>query len=84
MLSRWTNYFGAARASRFVVVARPGSLAAVLRRSESTRFSSASDDKVGGFGRDPQRAAASNQTEEQRLRSLLGTLLAPLAEAGAL
>jgi hypothetical protein len=35
--------------SAAVVVARAGSRAAVLRRSEPTRFSSASDDKVGGF-----------------------------------
>jgi hypothetical protein len=54
--SYWANVtamFLAARASRFesaaVVVARTGSRAAVLRRSELTRFSSASDDKVGGF-----------------------------------
>jgi hypothetical protein len=32
-----------------VVVARTGSRAAVLRRSEPTRFSSASADKVGGY-----------------------------------
>jgi hypothetical protein len=54
-----------------VVVARTGSRAALLRRSESTRFSSASDDKVGGF---PARSAASGSeqiTEEERLRSLL-------------
>ncbi|HET8914970.1 MAG TPA: hypothetical protein VFM91_04630 [Propionibacteriaceae bacterium] len=38
------------------VVARTGSRAAVLRRSESTRFSSASDDKGDGF---PARSAAS-------------------------
>jgi hypothetical protein len=35
--------------ARFDEVARTGSRAAVLRRSELTRFSSASDDKVGGF-----------------------------------
>jgi hypothetical protein len=35
--------------SAAVVVARTGSRGAVLRRSEPTRFSSASDDKVGGF-----------------------------------
>ena len=43
----------------------------MLRRSEPTRFSSASDDKVGGSQRDPQRAEASNQTEEERLRLFL-------------
>jgi hypothetical protein len=35
--------------SAAVVVARTGSRAAVLRRSEPTRLSSASDDKGGGF-----------------------------------
>jgi hypothetical protein len=64
-----------ARASRFgsvaVVVARTGSRATVLRRSEPTRFSSACDDKVGGF---PARSAASGSeqsTEKERLRSFL-------------
>ena len=33
----------------------PGSRSAVLRRSERTRFLSASDDEVGEFQRDPQR-----------------------------
>jgi hypothetical protein len=37
------------RVEPVVVVARTGSRAAVLRRSEPTRFSSASDDKVGGY-----------------------------------
>ena len=42
------------------VVACTGWRAAVLRRSESTRFSSASDDKVGGF---PARSAASGSEQ---------------------
>jgi hypothetical protein len=37
-----------------------GSRAAVLRRSEATRFSSTSDDKVGGF---PARSARSERSE---------------------
>src|SRR4029453_8889560 len=44
---------------------QPGSRAAVLRRREPTRFSSASDDEVGGFQRDPQRA---ERAIKQRLR----------------
>jgi len=67
-----------------VVVARTGSRAAVLRRREPTRFSPASDDKVGGFPSAirSERQRAIKQRKE-RLRSLLCTLLAPLAEAGA-
>jgi hypothetical protein len=38
----------------------PGSRAAVLRRSEPTRFSSASDDEVGGF-----RGAIRSERSEQ-------------------
>jgi hypothetical protein len=59
------------RGSAAVVVARTGSRAAVLRRSEPTRFSSASDDKVGGY---PARSAASGSEQSKqrklRLRSL--------------
>jgi hypothetical protein len=68
--------FLAARASRFesaaVVVARTGSRAAVLRRSELTRFSSASDDKVGGF---PARSAASGSEQSNKEEHLLSLLL---------
>jgi hypothetical protein len=45
------------------VVARTKSRAAVLRRSEPTRSSSASDDKVGGF---PARSAASGSEQSNR------------------
>jgi hypothetical protein len=65
------------------VIARIGSRAAVLRRSESTRMSSASNDKVGGL---PARSAASGSEQSNRGRTPLlapYTLLAPLAEAGA-
>jgi hypothetical protein len=41
-------------------VATLGSRAAVLRRNEPTRFSSASDDKVGGL---PARSAASGSEQ---------------------
>jgi hypothetical protein len=51
------------RESAAAVVARTGSRAAVLRRSESTRFSSASDDKVSGF---PARSAASGSEQSDR------------------
>ena len=49
--------------SAAVDVARTGSCDAVLRRSETTRFSSASDDKVGGF---PARSAASGSEQSNR------------------
>ncbi|HEX5907468.1 MAG TPA: hypothetical protein VFY56_10665, partial [Propionibacteriaceae bacterium] len=49
--------------SAYFVVARTGSRAAVLRRSEPTRFSSASDDKVGGF---LARSAASGSEQSNR------------------
>jgi hypothetical protein len=64
------------------VVARIGSRAAVLRRSESTRMSSASD-KVGGL---PARSAASGSEQSNRGRAPPlppCPLLASLAEAGA-
>jgi hypothetical protein len=38
----------------------PGSRAVVLRRSERTRFWSASDDEVGGFGARSAASGASN------------------------
>jgi hypothetical protein len=72
-----------AHGSAYFVVARTGSRAAVLRRSESTRFSSASDDKVGGF---PARSAASGSEQVKQTKAPLlppNTLLAPFAEAGA-
>jgi hypothetical protein len=65
------------------VVARIGSRAAVLRRSESTRMSSASDDKVGGL---PARSAASGSEQSNRGRAPAlppCPVLASLAEAGA-
>src|SRR4029453_273054 len=46
-----------------VVVARTGSRGAVLRTSEPTRFSSGSDDKVGGF---PARSTASGSEQLDR------------------
>jgi hypothetical protein len=48
------------RESAVVVVARTGSRAAVLRRSELTRFSSESDAKVGGV---PAQSAASGSEQ---------------------
>jgi hypothetical protein len=72
-----------AHGSADFVVARTGLRAAVLRRSESTRFSSASDDKVGGFS--TRSAASGSEQIKQRNAPLLPpkTFLAPLAEAGA-
>jgi len=59
------------RESAAVVLARTGSRAAVLRRSEPTRFLVGERRQSGRLPwRDPQRAAASNQSEEEHLHSL--------------
>jgi hypothetical protein len=57
--------------SAAVVVARTGSRAAVLRRSESTRFSSTNDDKVGGL---PARSTASGSEKIKQRKQRLGSL----------
>ncbi|HEY6812806.1 MAG TPA: hypothetical protein VI074_08945, partial [Propionibacteriaceae bacterium] len=44
-----------------------GSRAAVLRRSEPTRLSSPSDDKVGGF---PARSARSERSNQMRSKMI--------------
>ena len=50
--------------------AKSGSRAAVLRRSEGTRFSSPSDDEVGGDKARSARSERSEQSNQTQSRSL--------------